>query len=471
MTAPRLRVVEIRLYERAVAFRLPFRFGVVTLTACPQAIARVRVRVGAREAWGISAEMLAPKWFDKDPKLSNADNFEQLRRAIGHAARLYRDAGEATAFDLFASTYMAQLDAGAADGLNPLVAGYGPALIDRAVLDGLCRIEGVSFFSAMRGNLPGLRQTPLAPDLAGFELEGFLNTLAPAAAIDARHTVGLVDPIAANPSPVGDGLPETLAEVVSAYGQRYFKLKVAGEIEADLARLAEIASVLDRIEAPYFCTLDGNEQYAGVDGIALLWRRVREAPALRRLAASVLFIEQPIARAQALARDLTPLDAQIPVIIDESDASLASFLEARSRGYRGVSSKSCKGLYKSILNRARCAHWNDEAGEPRYFMSAEDLSIQPGVSLQQDLALASLLGLTHVERNGHHYVDGFAGASEAEQSGFLEAHPDIYRRDRDGRVRLRIEGGRIQLGSLDCAGFARAAEPAWRTLAEMQLPD
>ena len=39
-------------------------------------------------------------------------------------------------------------------------------------------------------------------------------------------------------------------------------------------------------------------------------------------------------------------------------------------------------------------------------MSAEDLTTQAGVAVQQDLALATLIGATHVERNGHHYVDG-----------------------------------------------------------------
>ena len=50
-----------------------------------------------------------------------------------------------------------------------------------------------------------------------------------------------------------------------------------------------------------------------------------------------------------------------------------------------------------------------------YFMSAEDLTTQAGVAVQQDLALATLVGATHVERNGHHYVDGMAGAPEEEQ--------------------------------------------------------
>jgi len=33
-------------------------------------------------------------------------------------------------------------------------------------------------------------------------------------------------------------------------------------------------------------------------------------------------------------------------------------------GYCGVSPKTCKGLYKSILNRARCQQWNPAEGLP-----------------------------------------------------------------------------------------------------------
>ena len=66
-------------------------------------------------------------------------------------------------------------------------------------------------------------------------------------------------------------------------------------------------------------------------------------------------------------------------------------------------------------------------------MSAEDLTCQAGVAVQQDLALVALLGITHVERNGHHYVNGMAGASDAEQAVFLAGYPDLYtRRQRPG---------------------------------------
>ena len=80
-------------------------------------------------------------------------------------------------------------------------------------------------------------------------------------------------------------------------------------------------------------------------------------------------------------------------------------------------------------------------------MSGEDLTIQPGLALQQDTALVSLLGLTHLERNGHHYVNGMAALPDSEQRAFVQAHPALYQHS-EGAARLRIEGGQIDLASL-----------------------
>jgi hypothetical protein len=222
-----------------------------------------------------------------------------------------------------------------------LVENFGPALLDRAVLDALCRALGISFYEAIRRDMPGLN------------LE-FVKRLTPNSEIAARHTVGLVDPITQTEQRVNDGLPETLEEVIARYGHRWFKLKVGGDARADVERLSAIAGVLDRIAEPYQASLDGNEQYEDAAQVAELLSKIQETPRLQRLWASIAFIEQPIKRQTALSK---PVAMEKPVIIDESDDSLDAFPRAKALGYRGVSSKTCKGIYKSLINAARCAEW------------------------------------------------------------------------------------------------------------------
>lgn len=466
--APKFRIREVALFERPVVLRMPFRFGVVTLRECPQAFAQVLVELDdGRTAWGAAAELMAPKWFDKSLSLSNEDNFGQLRAVLRMAREAYlSDPQPDTAFGHFARHFDAHMAHAARGGFNPLLASYGPALLDRAVLDALCRALGVSFYDAIVRNLAGIGGRK--PEFAGLGIESFVAGLKPSASIEARHTVGLIDAItrADVADPVDDGLPETFEEVVQTYGHRYFKLKVGGNVAADVARLSAIASVIDRLPHPYFISLDGNEQYADAKGVAELLAAMRAEPSLARLNEAILFIEQPVSRLAALDVDMRGVALGKPVIVDESDGELDTFVRAKERGYAGVSSKTCKGFYKSILNAARCAAWNREAGAPKYFMSAEDLTTQAGLSVQQDLALVNLLGITHVERNGHHYVNGMAALPAAEQQAFLDAHPDVYERSH-GAVRLKIRGGRIAIASLGCAGFASGALPDFAAMSEI----
>jgi len=472
MSACAFRIESVELFERNVRLRLPFRFGVATLTSCPQAFVRARIAFAdGRSMTGAAAELMVPKWFDKSPGKTAADNVDDLRDALAAAAGAYvASTATQTAFGHFATHYAALVATGVRAGRNALTSCFGPAVVDRAVLDALCRHAGVSFYAALAGNLPGM-DCRVTPDLADEEIANFLAQLTPRTHIAARHTVGLVDPITADDveARVPDGLPQTLEEVIAAYGNRHFKVKVGGDPAADHARVARIVAVLDRLPHPYVATLDGNEQYGDVESVVALWQALAADPALGRFMASVSMIEQPLPRDIALARSIAPLAVLKPALIDESDETLDAFPRAKALGYTGVSSKGCKGLYKSLLNGARAAQWNRGVAAPTYFLSAEDLTTQAGLAVQQDLMLANLLGVGHVERNGHHYSDGFAGqgASAAEAHGFLAAHPGLYT-ETDGVVRLAIRDGMIDLRSLDRPGFAAGAEPLWASLSPLQ---
>jgi hypothetical protein len=461
MTAPRFRLLETQRFEWPFKLRMPFRFGVITVTHGRQAVIRARIALDdGSEHWGVAAETLAAKWFDKDPRWSDAQNEDQLRRALEIACDTTMAAGSNTAFGHYADAYDAHVAACGAEALNPLVAAYGRALLDRAMLDALLKAKGMSFAAGLHANIGGMAPHAVVPDLAGYDLGAMLASLTPARRMHARHTVGLVDPITAadQAERVNDGLPETVEEVVGTYRHTWWKLKVGGNVAADVDRLCRIASVLDRLHG-YHVSLDGNEQYEDAEGVLALWRAMEAEPRLARLNASIAFIEQPVKRARALDGAMGALAAARPVIVDESDGPLDAFVQAKALGYTGISSKACKGVWRSLVNLARCRVWNAAEAEPRYFMSAEDLTTLAGVCVQQDLALVSAMGLVHVERNGHHFVDGFAGRPKAEAVRFMEAYPELYA-DTPHGPRLAIRDGMLDLGAVvDAKGLGASIEP------------
>ncbi|MHC2336031.1 hypothetical protein [Bradyrhizobium sp. USDA 4454] len=455
----RLKVNEIAFFERPLGFARPFRFGAVTITASSQLFARVEIEVeGKGRATGASAEMLAPKWFDKRLHLTAEQTIDELRRSLATARELYlANSGFDTAFGLHAACIGRQVAACAAEDIPPLAAGFGPAEIDKAILDALLRAVGANFFDGIAGNIAGI-DARLTPDLDDAAIARFLATRQRLDRVAVRHTVGMDDKVE------GEG---GVADANENAGARYFKLKLNGDPEHDAARLARIGSELAKLPYAMRITLDANEQYADLAALNALVDRLDHDPELGSIAASLLYIEQPLPRDITKASPLGTLAAR-SFIIDEADDSYDAFPQARALGYRGISSKSCKGIYKSIINATRAAAWTTDSDQ--YFISGEDLTCQAGLAVQQDLALGALIGVVHAERNGHHYVDGFADTPADEADAFLTAHPDLYTRD-GGKVRLAIRDGGLLTGSIAAApGFASSVHPDWSTMQPLKRP-
>jgi hypothetical protein len=455
---PRIAVRDIAFFERPVRFLRPFRFGAIAIDAAPQAFVRVEIEIEGKGTFvGVSAEMLVPKWFDKRPHLTPEQTVAELRRALMIARDLYLNrSGFETAFGLHANRIAAQVEACAKEDIPPLAAAYGPAEIDKAILDALLLGLGVNFFDGMIGNIAGI-DASLSPDLGNADIAQFLKERHRLERVAIRHTVGLDDKVE------GEG---GVADAKENTGARYFKLKLNGDPEADAARLIRIGSELATLSHDYKVTLDANEQYADLAALGALMNRLDRDNALQPITAKLLYIEQPMPRDITRQSPLGAL-ANRDFIIDEADDSYDAFPAARKLGYHGISSKSCKGIYKAIVNATRAAKWS-AAGET-FFITAEDLTCQAGLGVQQDLALGALIGVSHAERNGHHYVDGFGGAPAAEAQAFLAAHPDLYASYGD-RIRLSVHDGDLLTESLTAPGFASGAQPDWATLAPLEPP-
>lgn len=454
----RLAVRDIAFFERPISFARPFRFGAVVIEAAFQAFVRVEIEVeGKGISVGASAEMLAPKWFDKRAELTSEQTVAKQRRSLMVAREIYlAQSGFETAFALHGRCLKAQFEACAREDIMPLAAAFGPAEIDKAILDALLRSAGINFFDGMAQNIAGI-DASLSPDLTDEDLAQFLAGRKRSPRVAIRHTVGLDDRIE------GEG---GVADRSENSGARYFKLKLNGDPEADAARLARIGRELATLPHDYGVSLDANEQYADLTALSALVDRLDRDGSLQPLAAKLLYIEQPMPRDITKSSPLGKLSRR-DFIIDEADDSYDAFAQARALGYRGISSKSCKGIYKSIVNATRAAKWSK--GSEKFFVTGEDLTCQAGLSVQQDIALGALIGLTHAERNGHHYVAGFADTPAAEAEAFLGHHPDLYLRDGD-TIRLSIHHGDLLTESLSQPGFASAVHPDWSTLPALQQP-
>src|SRR5262249_14265507 len=126
--------------------------------------------------------------------------------------------------------------------------------------------------------------------------------------------------------------------------------------------------------------------------------------------------------------------------------------------YAGTSHKNCKGIIKGIANACLISHRRRTSPAANYILSSEDLSNVGPISLLQDTAAAANLGITHLERNGHHFFRGLSMFPPSVQHQILERHGDSYRRHEGGYPTLAIRDGRLSIGSLLDSPFGVAFE-------------
>ena len=461
-----IRLVSARLHRLELRARMPFRYGIATMTDVPQVILDAEFELGGARHRGLAADLLPPKWFTKDPARGLADEIDEMLLVIRAALQHARDLRAPTAFGFWRELDAAQSAWGAARRLPPLLTGFGTSFVERALRHALCRAHGATLSSALRGGLAGVEPGVVAPELRGTTPADFLPATPPAE-VFVRHTVGLSDPItAADLAPderVDDGLPQTLEEVIRDYGQRHFKIKVNGDLARDRERLARMARVITAGTGGEFAfSLDGNESFRDVASFRDYFRALRGEPALATLWPRLLYVEQPWHRDVALSPAIGELardwPERPPVIIDESDAETASLPAALALGYAGTSHKNCKGVMKSVINAGLLAR--RRAAGLAAVLSGEDLANVGPLSTLQDLAAQAALGVTSVERNGHHYFQGLAQFPATLQEHALRRHPDLYSRDENGSwPRLILRDGRLQLGSVNAAPFGVPGEP------------
>jgi len=448
------------LFRIQLTARMPFRYGIVTMTEVPHVIMRLKFEIDGQTHEGLAADHLPPKWFTKDPNRPLAEEIDEMLVVIRAAVAGAQTIQAATPFQFWQQLYAAQGKWGVAHQIPPLLAHFGTSLVERALIDAFCRSVGLSFAVALHENRFGVDLGAMHAPLAGTAPRDWLPA-APPETVFARHTVGLVDFIEDAEIPaadrVDDGLPQSLAACVKFYGLKHFKIKIDADVARAKERLLKIAAVLARECADdYAFSLDGNESFRDPAVFAAQMRALLAEPALHQFWPKLLFIEQPLHRDVALtpAADWKAWPERPPIIIDESDAELGSLPAALALGYAGTSHKNCKGIFKGVGHA--CLLAQRRAAGKTSMLSGEDLTNVGPVALLQDLTVSAVLGVTSVERNGHHYFAGLSQFPVAIQQHILTHHGDLYTRSAAGWPRLDVREGRIALGSVLRAPFGCA---------------
>ena len=446
MPAPRIKVFAVSFAHLWVRTRFPFRYGIASMTEAPHVLVRATVECDGRIFEGVSAETWVPKWFVKNPATTYDEDLPDMCRTLRHAAAAAMQTREAhTFFDWWRQLYDAQSELAGSPGIPPLLAHLGTAMIERAVCHAMCQAQSCSIHAWWRENHAGIDFAAIRPQTAGLTPADVLP-MQPSSRPIVRHTVGLADPLtnAEITEPLNDGLPHSLEENIRAFGLTHFKIKLAGDLERDTARLVSLATLLP--PGARF-TLDANENYPDIRVFKAHWDHWMSRPPLAAwLRQDLLLVEQPLHRDSsfdaATGAALSSWPKHPPFIIDEADASLDDLPRALALGYAGTSHKNCKGLTKGLANLALLHRHG-----PGTILSGEDLSNIGPVALLQDLAVMAALGIPHIERNGHHYFRGTGMFPPETSDSLLAEHPDLYAAA-NGFAALRIRDGILDATSV-----------------------
>ena len=433
--------------------RMPFKYGIATLTALPHLFIRLKVQIDGKESIGLASEGLAPKWFTKNPTSSFEDDINEMFTVIQKALSIAEEIHEEKdVFSFWNKLYGLQSDWAKSTKTPSLLSSLGTSLLERALISAYCNAKETPFHQVVKDGSLGFNIKEIYPELDNDLLKKALPNK-PADLIQVRHTVGLADPLTDDEieqaERVHDGLPQSFPENIESYGISKLKIKLSGNVQKDSLRLSKIHDIMKKQNRDFSFTLDGNEFFKSAIDFKEYWLELSSLEALIEFLTNLLFIEQPIHRDFALNVEsgdcFLNWNNRPKIIIDESDGDLTSAQKALSLGYSGTSHKNCKGIFKSIANA--CLMYAKDG-----ILSAEDLCNIGPVALQEDLAVVATLGIKHVERNGHQYMAGLSMFPEDIQKQTISSNADLYKLH-NGYPSLKISKGLINIKSVNDAPF------------------
>jgi L-alanine-DL-glutamate epimerase-like enolase superfamily enzyme len=445
MKSTDLRIRDLRCSTEDHLYRTPLKFGGVACDRVTLLNAWITVETRAgRVAEGFGSMPLGNVWAFPST-LPYATTLTAMQRVADRVAGIYggcREYGHpidltmSLEHDFFRAADKVAAELGLREPIPRLATLVAASPFDAALHDAMGNAHGVRVYRTY------------GPDFMNHDLGRWLgadfrgDTLTEVVDIDPKpamplyHLVGALDPLDAGDlvKPIGDGLPETLAEWIPRDGLTHLKIKLNGnDLAWDTKRVFEVDRVAELAQTKrgigdWRYSLDFNEKCPDLAYLLEFLRIVDE----RRPAAfgRIQYVEQPTSRdLRANRHDLHEASAIRPIVLDEGLLDLESLLLAREQGYTGVALKACKGQSQSLLMAAAARKFG-------MFLCVQDLTC-PGASLIQSASLAAhVRGVAAIEANARQYCP-------AANAAWVERFPGIF----------RVRGGILETGTLTGPGL------------------
>jgi len=434
---PAIRVESVRHSYEDFAYRTPMKWAqtVITSTTILNVDCVVRTSGGA-SVGGFGSMKMGNTWSYRSEKLTDAQTLEVMKRLAARISKLTGDCRE--------SAHPVELNRVLEPAYFEAAAELAREMKLPEPIPKLCTLVTASAFDAAlhdaygKANRLNCYQT-YGPEFLPFDLSRYLDrgfrgeylnqyvTARPVLRLPLYHLVGGADPLTAEEvkNPVGDGLPETLADWIRREHITHFKLKMRGnDLGWDVDRAIGVHRVAVEthralgIDTRQY-SLDFNEMCRSVDYLVEFLTRVRE----KETAAfeAIQYIEQPTKRnlQEDRANVMHKAVKLKPVVIDESLTDYEALMLAREMGYSGIALKACKGQSQSLLMAAAAQKF-------KMFCCVQDLTC-PGASLIHSAGLAAHVpGVPALEANARQFCP-------AANQAWVKRFPGIFI-IRDGTV-------------------------------------
>jgi L-alanine-DL-glutamate epimerase-like enolase superfamily enzyme len=442
-----IQIKDVRSSYADFWYRTPIKFGGVAVDRVTllNVEADVETRAG-RRATGFGSMPLGNVWAYPAPNMTYQQTLDAMKAVTDRVAAVYRGHAEyGHPIDITWAVEHEYLKEAAGVGRRLAVPDQIPVLatlvcaspFDAALHDAFGKVHGLNCYSTYGPDfLPHDLGHYLGAEFAGLRLDRFVTATAQPR-MPLYHLVGALDPLTAADvkQPVGDGLPETLAEWIPADGLTHLKIKLNGDdLGWDVDRVIGVNRVAEEQQArrgvtAWYYSLDFNERCANVAYLLEFLGRVKEK--IPQGFDRIQYIEQPTRRDLKADRANVMHEASRlrPVVIDESLIDLESLRLAKEMGYTGAALKACKGQTQSLLMAAA-------AQKDGMFLCVQDLTC-PGASLIHSAGLAAHIpGIVAIESNARQYCP-------AANEPWADRFPGMF----------RITDGTMQTGLLDGPGL------------------